>query len=106
MSKLLVAFVHPDDVAALAEGLRAAGHRFTHLPSVGGFLGSDNATLVLGIEDEEEAPVVGLFERVCQRREIDVPLVMLDRLRDWQARTVVYGGATILIADLSRIVRI
>jgi uncharacterized protein YaaQ len=106
MSKLLVAFVHRDDAAPVAEALRGAGHRFTHLPSVGGFLGEDNATFVLGVADADEAGAIGILERVCRDREIDVPLVLLERLDDWEARTVVHGGATVLVADLARIVRI
>jgi uncharacterized protein YaaQ len=106
VSKLLVAFVHQDDATPVAEALRSAGYRFTHLPSVGGFLGSDNATMVMGVEDDEVSDVAAVFERVCHRREVAVPLVLLDRLQDWQAETVSHGGATILVADLARIVRI
>lgn len=106
MSKLLVAFVHRDDAAPLSEALRAAGQRFTHLPSIGGFLETENATVVMGIEDEDEDRIVGIFEGVCHRRDVEVPLVLLERLADWKAQTVAHGGATILIAELSRIVRI
>jgi uncharacterized protein YaaQ len=106
MSKLLVAFVHQDDAESVADGLRDAGHRFTQLPSVGGFLGSDNATFVFGVEDEAEAAIVAIFEGCCRGRDIDVPLIMTDRLADWQARTVSHGGATILVADLERIIRL
>ena len=106
MSKLLVAFVHHDDAQSVADGLRAGGHRFTQMPSVGGFLGTDNATFVLGVEDDLEADVVGLFERVCHGRDVEVPLVLLDRLADWKAQTVSHGGATILVADLARVIRI
>ncbi len=106
MSKLLIAIVHHDDAEPAAEALRAAGHRFTRMPSIGGFLGSDNATFVFGVEDHEEAAIVGIFEDVCHRRDVEVPLVLTERLSEWKARTVSYGGATILIADLDRIVRI
>ncbi len=106
MSKLLVAIVHHDDAEPVAEALRHAGHRFTQLPSIGGFLGSDNATFVFGVEDAAEAAVVGILEEVCHRRDVEVPLVLTERLADWQARTVSHGGATILVADLDRIVRI
>ena len=106
MSKLLIAFVHHDDAAAAAEALRAGGHRFTQLPSVGGFLGVDNATFVFGVEDEAEPRIIGIFEDVCHARDIELPLVLTERLKDWQARTVSHGGATVLVADLERIVRI
>jgi uncharacterized protein YaaQ len=106
MSKLLVAFVHHDDAGLVAEALRAAGHRFTHLPSVGGFLGEDNSTLVMGVGDDDEQRIVDIFERICHRRDVEVPLVLMERLADWKAKTVAHGGATILVADLERIIRI
>ncbi|MFL5777572.1 MAG: cyclic-di-AMP receptor [Chloroflexota bacterium] len=106
MAKLLVAFVHHDDATPVADALNAAGHRFTQLPSVGGFLGTENATIVLGAEEEAADDVIAIFERVCSRREVAVPLVLFDRLADWQAKTVAFGGATILVADLERIVRL
>jgi uncharacterized protein YaaQ len=106
MSKLLVAIVHQDDAVPAAEALRRAGHRFTQLPSIGGFLGADNATFIFGVEDDAEAGVLRIFEDVCQRRDVEVPLVLTERLADWKTRTVRHGGATILVADLARIVRL
>jgi uncharacterized protein YaaQ len=106
LGKLLIAFVHHDDAEPVSEALRAAGHRFTLLPSVGGFLGTENATFVFGVEDDAEQEVIDVFERVCHGRDVAVPLVLLDRLADWKARTVAHAGATILVADLARIVRI
>ncbi len=106
MSKLLVAFVHHDDAEAAAGALRDAGCRFTQLPSVGGFLGTANATFMFGVEDDAEPAIVSIFERVCRGREVEVPLVLMERLADWKAATVVHGGATILVADLDRIIRI
>jgi uncharacterized protein YaaQ len=106
MSKLMIAFVHNDDAEPVAEALRQAGHRFTSLPSHGGFLGTDNATFVFGVDDAAEPVIIGIFEEVCHGREVEVPLVLTERLADWQARTVAHGGATILVADLERIVRI
>ena len=106
MSKLLVAIVHRADADLVADGLRAAGHRFTRIPTVGGFLGEENATFLLAAEDELVASVVEVFEDAAHGRELDIPLVLLERLKDWQARTVSHGGATILVADLEAIVRI
>jgi uncharacterized protein YaaQ len=106
VSKLLIGIVHRDDATAVAEALRESGHRFTHLPSLGGFLGEENATFVLGVDDADEHDVLAILERVCRGREVEIPLVLLERLNDWEARTVVHGGATVLVADLVRIVRI
>ncbi len=86
MSKLLIAFVHQDDAEPVAGALREAGHRFTLMPSVGGFLGTNNATFIFGVEDEAEADIVAVFERVSHARDIEIPLVLTERLADWQAR--------------------
>jgi uncharacterized protein YaaQ len=106
MSKLLIAFVHHDDAEPLADAMRVAGHRFTQLPSVGGFLGTDNATFVFGVEDTAEREIIEIFEDVCHARDVEIPLVLTERLADWQARTVSVGSATILVAELDRIIRI
>jgi uncharacterized protein YaaQ len=106
VSRLLICIVHRDDAGPVAEALRGAGHRFTHLPSQGGFLGEENATFVLGVDDADEPGVLTILEHICRPRDVDVPLVLLERYHDWKARTVVHGGATVLIVDLARIVRL
>jgi uncharacterized protein YaaQ len=106
VAKLLIAIVHRADADVVADGLRAAGHRFTRIPTVGGFLGEENATFLLAVEDATVTEVVEVFEDAAHGRELDVPLVLLDRLADWQARTVSHGGATILVADLEGIIRL
>jgi uncharacterized protein YaaQ len=106
MPKLLIAIVHHDDAAAVDDALRDAGHRFTRIPTVGGFLGEPNETLVLAVEDERVEDVIADLDHACSPREIEIPLVMLDHLRDWEARTVEHGGATVFVADLERIVRL
>jgi uncharacterized protein YaaQ len=102
--KLLIAFVHASDVVPVSEDLRAGGRRFTRIPSIGGFLEEDSATFVLAVEDADVDGVLGSFERSSKAREVEVPLVLQERLEDWRARTVRHGGATILIADLERVV--
>jgi len=106
MSKLLLAIVHGDDAAAAADALRQAGHRFTQLRSLGGLLGEPNATFLLAAEDERVEAVLAILADVCRPRELEVPLVLLERLVDWKARTVAHGGATVLVVDLERIVRL
>ncbi len=106
MSKLLFAIVHGDDAAAAADALRRAGHRFTQLPSLGGLLGEPNATFLLAAEDDRVEAILGTLSEVCRPREVEVPLVLLERLADWKARTVAHGGATVLVVDLERTVRL
>lgn len=106
MSKLLIAFVHRDDSAAVADALRDEGFRFTEVPSLGGFLGEPNVTFLLAVEDGQVTGVTGVLERTATPRQVDMPLVLLERLRDWQDRVVSYGGATVLVVSLEEIVRI
>lgn len=106
MSKLLVVIVHRDDVDAVSDTLRTHGHRFTRIPTFGGFLGEPNDTLFLAVDDERVEEVLSVIELACNPREVEIPLVLLDRLKDWEARTVAHGGATVLVTDLERIVRL
>jgi uncharacterized protein YaaQ len=104
--RLLFAIVHASDADRAAERLRADGHRFTRLGSTGGFLETTNATLVLAVEDEAVPAVVEALRETCSGREIEVPLVLIERLSDWQDRVVHYAGATILVVDLAELIRI
>lgn len=106
MSKLLVAIVHRDDAEPAADALRRDGHRFTRLASSGGFLGEENATFLVAVEDAAVDGALGCLAEVCQPRQLEIPLVLLERLADWKARTVAHGGATVLVVDLERIVRL
>ena len=104
--KLLVAIVQAGDADRLADALRRDGHRFTRMASTGGFLETPNVTLVMAVEDEAVPDVVEVFRATCSGREVDVPLVLTERLRDWQERVVHYAGATILVVDLADMIRI
>ncbi len=101
--KLLIAFVQEADGAPVSEDLRAHGHRFTRIPSSGGFLDEANATFVLAVADDQVNNVLSAFERSAQAREVDLPVSLRERLEDWRASTVRHGGATILISDLERV---
>jgi uncharacterized protein YaaQ len=104
--KLLVAVVQSSDAERAADQLRAEGYRFTRLGSVGGFLETPNVTLILAVEDERVPDVVEVFRATCSGREVEVPLVLTERLKDWQDRVVHYAGATILVIDLAEVIRI
>ncbi|MEZ4552455.1 MAG: cyclic-di-AMP receptor [Dehalococcoidia bacterium] len=105
MSLLLVAVVRDNHVDGAVDALREAGHRATIVPSLGGFLREENSTLLVAIEDEQEASVLDIFARTCPGEEVEVPLVLLGRLKDWRASVVQHAGATIFIVPLQGIVR-
>ncbi len=104
--KLLVAIVQVDDADHLTEALRHDGHRFTRVASTGGFLETPNVTLFMAVRDEMLADVVALFRDNCADRDVELPLVLTERLRDWQERVVQYAGATILVLDLDDLIRL
>ena len=104
--KLLIAIVQASDADRAADRLRTDGHRFTRLGSVGGFLETENATLILAVEDDAVQGVVEALRDTCSGREVDVPLVLTERLTDWQERVVHYAGATILVVDLEELIRL
>ena len=104
--KLLVAIVQDDDAARVAEALRRDGHRFTRVASTGGFLETANTTLIMAVKDEVLPDVVDLFRANCAGREVELPLVLTERLRDWQERVVNYAGATILVVNLEDLIRL
>lgn len=106
MGKLLTAVVHQNDAESIADGLRSDGYRFTMIPSIGGFLGEPNTTFILAVDDGQVDDVVAVFGRITHPREVEVPLVLLERLSDWKARTVSHGGATIVVSEVARIVRL
>jgi uncharacterized protein YaaQ len=105
MSKLVVAVVHHLDADNVISALEERGHRLTRIPSVGGFLGIENSTLLLGVEDEALPSVLETIDEHCSSREIELPLVLVGRLKEQLPGLVRHGGATVFIADLQEIVR-
>ena len=104
--KLLMAIVQATDADRAADRLRANGHRFTRIGSTGGFLETPNVTLILAVEDAVVPDVVEILHQTCRSREVEVPLVLTERLQDWQANLVPYAGATILVLDVAEMIRI
>lgn len=106
MARLIVAIVNNSDAEHLVEVLRDDGHRLTEVPSFGGFMHTDNTTLLIGVEDEKsEKAVLEIFERECSAREVEVPAEMRDRAADLPP-VVRHGGATIFLVELGGIVRV
>jgi uncharacterized protein YaaQ len=105
MSKLVVAVVHHLDADNVISALEERGHRLTRIPSVGGFLGIENSTLLLGVEDEALPSVLETIDEHCSSREIELPLVLVGRLKEQLPGLIRHGGATVFIADLQGIVR-
>jgi uncharacterized protein YaaQ len=106
MSKLILAVLHPLDAEGVVTALEGAGHRLTQIPSMGGYLGLENVTLMMAAEDARVDDIISVIERHCSIREIELPLVVRGRLKDELPRLVKHGGATILIVDLERVLQV
>lgn len=106
MPKLVLAVVHHLDAETVVSALEERGHRLTRIPSVGGFLGIENTTLLLGVEDEELESVLSTIEEQCASREIELPLVLPGRLREHLPGLIRHGGATVFIGELHSILRV
>src|SRR6185503_18009700 len=59
--KLILAIIHNEDAGALVEGLLEKDFRATRLHSSGGFLKQSNATIVLGVEDDQVEVVMAII---------------------------------------------
>jgi uncharacterized protein YaaQ len=101
VGKFLVAVVHPSDAERLSQALADAGYRATRIASTGGFLGGPSSTFFMAIEDTAEGPILEIFERTCSARDVQIPLVLHERLRDLP-NLVRHSGAHVFILDLAR----
>jgi len=93
--KLVVAIVHNEDAGALVNALLEREFRATRLHSSGGFLKQSNATVMLGVEDDEVDEVMGIVREACHARtQIVYPL------------EVEVGGATVFVLPVERFERL
>jgi len=97
-----VAIVHRADADAVGDALRSAGSRFTVLPSVGGFLGAENATFLVGCAAADVDGVLETIRSTTSERQVEIPLVLLGRLRDWKGSVVPHGAATVFVLEVAR----
>ena len=81
-NRMLLVVLHKLDAENVVTALEEAGHRLTQIPSIGGFLGIENVTLMLAVDEDKVEDVVVVIERYCSRREIELPLVVQGRLKD------------------------
>ena len=73
---LMMAIVQSQDAVGAEEALCTEGFKVTRLPSVGGFLGQRNCTLLIGLLRTETSRAMDALRKVCRERTeyIAVPL--------------------------------
>ncbi len=104
--KLLFAVVQAKDVEACADALTAGGFVCTRFATQGGFLDTNNCTLMLGVEDAQVDEVLNILRRHAKRRVemLDNALPMSGALAPVMAPPldVEIGGATVFVVPLDR----
>jgi len=105
--KLFFAVVHDADAQALTDSLVAAGFRFTHLPTSGGFLRDGNVTFILSVEKDRIGALISIVRRNATKRVQAVnPLTALPEIPLGSAAfpmEIHVGGATIFMFDADRV---
>lgn len=109
--QLLIAIVQAEDADVLGEQLIKKGFRFTRLNSVGSFLARGNATMLVGVEDDQVEPVLEVLRATCKTRQaflnalpqIEAPHASLAVVMPLE---VTIGGAVVFIVPVRRFVRL
>jgi uncharacterized protein YaaQ len=108
--KLVVAIVHNEDAGALVDALLEHEYRATRLHSSGGFLKQSNATIILGVEDDQIGSVLGIVRETCHARTQVVnpmpPIMEPGEFFMPYPLEVEVGGATVFVLPVERFERI
>jgi uncharacterized protein YaaQ len=108
--KLVVAIVHNEDAGSLVDALLEREFRATRLHSSGGFLKQSNATVMLGVEDDEVDEVLAIVRESCQARtQIVNPMPPIMEPGEFfmpYPLEVEVGGATVFVLPVERFERL
>jgi len=67
--KLIIAIVRDTDSGPVTEQLVANDYRVTRVASTGGFLRRGNATLFIGVEEDQVQSVIDILKETCSPPE-------------------------------------
>lgn len=108
--KLVVAIVHNEDASALVDAMLDKEFRATRLQSSGGFLKQSNATILLGVQDEEVDEVMAIVRETCtSRTEVVNPMPPIMEPGEFfmpYPLEVEVGGATVFVVSVDRFERL
>lgn len=108
--KLVVAIVHGEDAGALVDALLDREYRATRLHSSGGFLKQSNATILLGVEDDQVEDVMAIVRETCTARTQVVnpmpPIMEPGEFFMPYPLEVEVGGATVFVLPVERVERL
>ena len=108
--KLVVAIVHSEDAGALVDALLEKEHRATRLQSSGGFLKQSNATVIVGVEDDQVDAVLDVVRANCvSRTQVVNPMPPIMEPGEFfmpYPLEVEVGGATVFVLPVERFERL
>jgi uncharacterized protein YaaQ len=102
-SLMLIAVIQAQDIDAANAALKSVNIHATRLPSVGGFLGRRNATLLLGLQPENVEKAKHALQESCRQRieYLAVPLESAP-LPLPTPTPITVGGANIFTVNIER----
>jgi len=101
MKDLLIAVIQGQDADMAIESLIDQDFKVTRLPSVGGFLGSKNATLMIGADAERKEQAIEILNKTCRQRVAFIAVPMENSPLPMPAPTpVTIGGANIFTIEV------
>ncbi len=108
--KLVVAIVHTEDASALVDSLLEGEFRATRLHSSGGFLKQSNATIIVGVEDDQVEAVLAIVREQCHSRtQLVNPMPPIMEPGEFflpYPLEVEVGGATLFVLPVDRFERV
>jgi uncharacterized protein YaaQ len=98
---ILIAVVQSQDAESAQDALHKLGMTVQRLPSVGGFLGRRNATLLIGLPEDQRAQAEEILRQNCRQRVgfIAVPLESAP-LPLPTPTPITVGGATVFAIEV------
>ena len=108
--KLVLSIVHSDDASGLIDSLTKKNFRATRINTAGGFLKESNATILLGVEDEQVDEVLQTIQQNCQTRTQYInplpPVMEPGEFYMPYPVEVQIGGATVFVLEVDAFVRL
>jgi uncharacterized protein YaaQ len=103
VNKLMTVVVQEQDIDSAINALTQIGVCVTHLSSTGAFLGRRNATLVIGLNEQQIEETVEALTKSCRRRVEYVATPLEGSPLPFPSPTpITVGGATIFTFEVER----
>ena len=105
VNRLMAAIVQEQDVESAISALTKLGVSVTRLPSLGGFLGRRNATLMIGLNESLVEPSMQSLRKSCRRRVEYVATPLEGSPLPFPSPTpITVGGATVFTFEVEKYV--